>query len=64
MNILFNPGSQNFPCSGAKKVFYGAECFGRPVLIAATVRHFGIINSNIRHDLLRIASSTNHIRCL
>jgi len=64
MNILFNPGSQNFPCSGVKKAFYGAECFGRPVLIAATVRHFRIINSNIRHDPLRIAKHPQEPRAI
>jgi hypothetical protein len=55
VNILFNPGSQNFARSGVKKSFHGAERFGRPMLIAATVGHFRIIHPNSRHDLLRIA---------
>jgi len=37
VNILFNPGSQDFPRGGVKKSLYGAEHFGCPVLIATTI---------------------------
>jgi hypothetical protein len=63
VNILFNPGSHNFPGGGVKKSLYGEERFGRPALIAATICHFRIVYPNSGHDLLPIANFAPPHQC-
>src|SRR5260370_4895966 len=55
VHILFNPGADTFTGGKIKRSLDCAERLDRPVLIAAPIRHFRIIYSNSRHDLLPIA---------
>jgi hypothetical protein len=55
VHILFNPGADSFTRGKIKRSLDCAERLDRPVLIAAPIRHFRIINPNSRHDLLPVA---------